>query len=191
MTSNIHLLLHLPDTVQQLGPLWAYSCFSFEGQNGILKSLVHGTQLVDKQIISTFSYIHSLPLAAASFCDRTCEQHHESFKQLYSKRNVPEQRCKAQENVYLLGKPSRTNVTEAELLALSTYGLNQTCKYLRIIFHGFQIQSFQWKMNVHKRNNSAVAYRTDHGGIEYRLVQGYFMDEEGSTPKVYVTLTNC
>ncbi|XP_065905471.1 uncharacterized protein [Dysidea avara] len=61
MTANVHLLLHLPDTVRQLGPLWAYSCFSFEGQNGILKNLVHGTQQVDKQIISTFSYIQNLP----------------------------------------------------------------------------------------------------------------------------------
>ncbi|XP_065892467.1 uncharacterized protein [Dysidea avara] len=189
MTANVHLLLHLPDNVRQLGPLWAYSCFSFEGQNGILKNLVHGTQQVDKQIISTYSYIRSLLLAAANFSDRTCEQHFEAFKQLYFKHNMPEQRCKVLENVYLLGKPTRTNVTETELLALSTYGLNQTCKYLRIIFHGFQIQSFQWKINVQKRNNSAVAYRPDRGGLEYGLVQGFFVVEEGSSPKVYVTLT--
>ena len=43
MSANIHLLLHLPDTVRELSPLWAYSCFHFEGLNGLLKGLVHGT----------------------------------------------------------------------------------------------------------------------------------------------------
>ena len=32
MSANVHLLLHLPDMVRQLGPLWVYSCFYFEGQ---------------------------------------------------------------------------------------------------------------------------------------------------------------
>ena len=44
MSANIHLLLHLPETVKDLGPLWVYSCFHFEGQNGILKNTIHGTQ---------------------------------------------------------------------------------------------------------------------------------------------------
>ncbi len=33
MTINVHTLLHLASTVEELGPLWAYSCFSFEGIN--------------------------------------------------------------------------------------------------------------------------------------------------------------
>ena len=56
MSANIHLLLHLTQCVRELGPLWVYSCFCFESQNGILKSLVYGTQHVEKQIISSFSY---------------------------------------------------------------------------------------------------------------------------------------
>lgn len=51
MSINVHLLLHLPDAVKELGPLWVYSCFHFEGQNGILKNLIHGTQKVDIQLI--------------------------------------------------------------------------------------------------------------------------------------------
>ena len=50
MSANVHLLLHLPNTVHQLGPLWVYSCFYFEGENGTLKSLVHGTQHTEKQV---------------------------------------------------------------------------------------------------------------------------------------------
>lgn len=48
MTLNVNSLFHLTDCVRELGSLWVYSCFYFENQNGILKSLVHGTQQVDK-----------------------------------------------------------------------------------------------------------------------------------------------
>jgi len=64
MTANVHLLLHLTQCVRELDSLWAYSCFHFESQNGILKSLVHGMQHVEKQIISLFSYHKNLPSAA-------------------------------------------------------------------------------------------------------------------------------
>ncbi|KAK3911358.1 tRNA (guanine-N(7)-)-methyltransferase, partial [Frankliniella fusca] len=45
MTSNLHLIRHLPDVVRELGPLWATTCFSFEDMSGALKNLVHGSQL--------------------------------------------------------------------------------------------------------------------------------------------------
>lgn len=35
MTINVHTLLHLVETVQDLGPLWVYSCFFFESLNGL------------------------------------------------------------------------------------------------------------------------------------------------------------
>ena len=41
--SNVHALLHLPDKVRDLGPLWAHSCFFYEDLNGDLRSLIHGT----------------------------------------------------------------------------------------------------------------------------------------------------
>ena len=69
MSINVHLLLHLPDTVRELGPLWVYSCFHFEGLNGILKNLIHGTQKVDLQLLSSYSYLRNLPIAADSLND--------------------------------------------------------------------------------------------------------------------------
>lgn len=61
MTLNIHQLLHLPDCVRQLGPLWAYSCFYFETANGDITKLFHGTQNVDLQILSSVNIIQTLP----------------------------------------------------------------------------------------------------------------------------------
>lgn len=51
MSINVHSLLHLPETVKNLGPLWAHSCFAFEAANGELHNLFHGSQAVEKQVL--------------------------------------------------------------------------------------------------------------------------------------------
>ena len=50
MTINIHSLLHVPQTVVDLGPLWAHSCFPFENQNGLIKKVIRGSQHIDTQV---------------------------------------------------------------------------------------------------------------------------------------------
>ena len=49
-TFNVHQLLHLPEVVRDLGPLWSNSCFPFEDYNGDLRDLFHGTKNVDGQV---------------------------------------------------------------------------------------------------------------------------------------------
>lgn len=51
---NEHLVSHISDSVQNCGPLWAYSNFPFEDMNGVLKSYVNGTSDVLKQIVTKF-----------------------------------------------------------------------------------------------------------------------------------------
>lgn len=43
-----HLLVQC---VRDWGPLWAYSCFSFESANNHLKKLFHGSKDMSKQVI--------------------------------------------------------------------------------------------------------------------------------------------
>lgn len=50
LTGSVHSLLHLPEAVRNLGPLWAHSCFGFESANGDLLKLFHGSQSVEKQV---------------------------------------------------------------------------------------------------------------------------------------------
>ena len=52
---NVHMLQHLPNCVQQWGPLWAYSCFHFENMNGTLKSQFHGIRNMTKQVYGNFN----------------------------------------------------------------------------------------------------------------------------------------
>lgn len=49
MSENVHLLLHLPEVVKDLGPLFAHSCFPYEAANGEVLKLFHGSQGVEKQ----------------------------------------------------------------------------------------------------------------------------------------------
>ena len=48
---NVHLLIHICDCVKMWGPLWCYSCYTFETMNGHLKKLFHGTRDMTKQVI--------------------------------------------------------------------------------------------------------------------------------------------
>ncbi|XP_067203636.1 uncharacterized protein [Linepithema humile] len=65
---NLHQLLHLPDCVKNLGPLWANTCYEYESLNGKLLKLIHGTSHIDSQIaqsqyqyIKMVRFIESLP----------------------------------------------------------------------------------------------------------------------------------
>ncbi len=58
MGINVHSLLHLSSTVKELGP---YSCFSFEGFNGILLKQIHGTQGIGLQCMRTYSITQAFP----------------------------------------------------------------------------------------------------------------------------------
>lgn len=51
---NVHQLLYLGDSVETWGPLWATSCFPFEGRNAVLLGYFSGTQHVGEQIARTF-----------------------------------------------------------------------------------------------------------------------------------------
>lgn len=79
MGINVHQLLHLPDSVRCLGPLWVYSCYFLEDMNGKLCHLFHGTRHVGVQIASATTIMQKLSSlvnalnedsAVRKFCDR-------------------------------------------------------------------------------------------------------------------------
>jgi len=58
-TANVHGLLHLADAVRNFGPLWAHSAFPFEGINGWLGDLYHGTREPQKQVCGFLSTVYT------------------------------------------------------------------------------------------------------------------------------------
>lgn len=61
MTANMHLLVHLADSVRTLGPLWTHCCFHFEDKTGHLLRLIHGTQNIPVQMVNAVKIIQCLP----------------------------------------------------------------------------------------------------------------------------------
>lgn len=55
MVYNLHTLLHLPDCVKNLGPIWCYSNFPFENNNGKLVKYVKSPTSVIHQIGSKYA----------------------------------------------------------------------------------------------------------------------------------------
>ena len=56
-TINVNFLQHLGYYVRHYGPLWTHSCFPFEGLNGTLLKLHHGTQHVAIQVYTFCVYV--------------------------------------------------------------------------------------------------------------------------------------
>ena len=176
MTANIHLLLHLTECVRELGPLWVYSCFHFESQNGILKSLVHGTQHVEKQIMSSFSYQKNLPAIAKELIPET-NIYFEVFEHLYHSYHchIPKQNCiKINDNVYLLGKPDNSSLSEIEMSVMHacTYSsvMSDYRIYSRALVNNIAINSCTWD-NKKQRNSTIAYYNNYHSKLEYGLVR--------------------
>ncbi|KAK0160280.1 hypothetical protein PV328_007708 [Microctonus aethiopoides] len=55
------VLVHLPDCVKNLGPLWAYTCYEYENLNGQLLQLIHGTEHIDTQIANSHNQFMKIP----------------------------------------------------------------------------------------------------------------------------------
>lgn len=60
MVYNIHLLLHLVESVRNFGPLWGFSLFPYENLNGFLKNFVKGPNDPLTQINTKFLLYHKL-----------------------------------------------------------------------------------------------------------------------------------
>lgn len=56
MTYNVHQLKHLPECVRNLGPLWAYSNFPFENNNGKLANYVKSPKGALQQIYNKYAW---------------------------------------------------------------------------------------------------------------------------------------
>lgn len=62
MSSNIHSLVHLAQSVADTGNLCLTHCFNLEDLNGTLAALVHGTLHAPKQIYQNLLVMSELPL---------------------------------------------------------------------------------------------------------------------------------
>ena len=59
---NMHSLLHYADSVEDLGPLFLFSCFWYEDFNGELRNMFNGTRGVNFQVLTTIVISQKVPI---------------------------------------------------------------------------------------------------------------------------------
>ncbi|CAH1254763.1 Hypp1405 [Branchiostoma lanceolatum] len=92
---NIHSLIHYAQTVRELGPLWAHSCFFFEDVNGQVLRLIHGTQAVEEQVLRAVAILQKfMELGEERFKPGTASK--KLYDRLSSVLPTPEERSNFQ-----------------------------------------------------------------------------------------------
>ena len=169
LTLNMHSLLHLAETVKDIGPLWSHSCFPFENANGELLKLFHGTQYIDLQIASAVNVFQTLPLLMSEI-----ERDTEVFDFICKIRNCAPQ--KANKVLYcFLGKGREKGLTPEEHQSVVEYlghQIEEITFYSRISLRG-QVYHSKDYTRVQVRNSFTVKYIDEFGGISYGYVCWY------------------
>ncbi|XP_053390624.1 uncharacterized protein LOC128553487 [Mercenaria mercenaria] len=167
---NAHSLLHLPKCVQDLGPLWVYSCFPFESLNGDLLKLFHGTQHVDTQILSAVNSHQLVPHLLEKLSDNV---KHIPFVKKYLNKSKIALGLKLDHNIYSIGTNVKfklsgsllrllTNFLKFKLLCLSFFSL---LKVRNNIIHS---ESYT---RVKERNSFTVKFLDRNNIIQFGFIK--------------------
>lgn len=179
MTANIHLLLHLADTVRAFGPCFTTSCFPFEDLNGTLKSFVHGSKNPELQIYSSTSMLLSLTKLkdlvleknspAANYCKKT-EERTKNRKKL----------TKVDDSSYMIGiyyKEKEKNVNTI-INILPELNLNSKLHFIKRLYLNKIVYETQAYCVGKKTNSSCIKYSCEN-------------EERYGLIKYFVRICNC
>ncbi|XP_013380319.1 uncharacterized protein LOC106151541 [Lingula anatina] len=162
MSANLHQMLHLHDVVRQLGPLWVYSCFSFESMNGKLLKLFHGTQSPAIQIANAVSTLIKLPILEQNIDTDTHSQ--SAVSQLYCKLSSASDRHKITETicdgVHVIGAKHLQTI-EPKYYAVVAQTL-KTAPTKCLVFYRLMIKGVLFHCRAHKiasRNSYTVLFK--------------------------------
>lgn len=172
-TFNIHQVLHLKQTVENLGPLWSNSCFPFEDFNGDLAGYFHGSQNIQGQIVKSVCVHQSLPRLAESLPEGSDAK--ELYKSLLSKsyvcRTIGEQIA---EGTFVIGSLERVWDNSSLLTVKEREAVGAVSKiwiFRRAKLYGAEFQSSFYKRST-ARNNFTIVYERN-GKLHYGSIEKF------------------
>jgi hypothetical protein len=156
---NVHLTLHLVQSVRDFGPLWAHSAFMFESFNAVLLNMIKDTQGVPMQILQTFCQSRAIPFNVKSVLAR-CSPPQQMFIESLTMRKRHVASAVAMESlVTLLGTPKYRKLSRAHYVALHSVNATVTwtvvAYYARAVIRGELLHS-KCYTKAHKRNSYTV-----------------------------------
>ena len=117
VTFNVHLCLHLPNTVRNWGPLWAQSAFVFESYNGVLLDMIKSSQGVALQIMKTVW----LQVAFPSFAKKAMGgAEYSALLESFSDKKKRVTQVSRSHGVTCLGRPNICMIKNDDFLALNS-----------------------------------------------------------------------
>ncbi|RXG60524.1 hypothetical protein Avbf_15187 [Armadillidium vulgare] len=139
-TFNIHMLLHLSQSVKKCGPLWGFSAFPFENNLRIFRTLITGSKIPTKQVVKKVKVIQFLNMISHENINK------EVLKFCEINYNVGYSISKL-DRPLKVGKPLEVtfpwdNYTEGEALAIQSLNIsNKIILYGNIKFSHFTVDT--------------------------------------------------
>ena len=183
-TFNVHCLLHLVPCVENLGPLWASSCFCYEDYNGDLRKLFHGTQNVEFQITFAVCFQQKIPelISLLPFGSSQLEY----YNNLASVRPqlLNPKREKITDQTYAVGAQTLVSFIGEQKRAVEAMlgKVARVYAFKRLVYNGTMVHSQQYKV-VTRRNSYTVSF---HGSVDSDVRYGWVL----SFLKCFITCKN-
>lgn len=158
---NVHMLLHIPKSVQNFGALWSHSAFPYEHYNGILGKLFKNSQCVPEQICKSYQrlkVIDKLSKTVWSLEDYKNTLGNSLFVKMFGKCKI---QCSVEHDnsLRLFGRYRHMSLSLIQQTSIETLlresVLNDVHSYQRFIFQSVLYHSIDYNRLV-KRCNDTV-----------------------------------
>lgn len=169
MNFNVHLMSHISDCVENCGPLWAYSNFPFESNNGYLKKFINGTTDVLQQMVSKYTFnklsenTNNIPKNVVEFISKIKLNRH--VKKI----------DKVNDNLVFLGTPKRYSrdencslMNELNLMLEESYIMS----YQKVILNGSLYCTVEYSEKI-KSNDSIIILCDGSFGKIHKIIRYY------------------
>lgn len=180
MTYNVHLVSHIAQCVKDCGPLWVYSNFNFESNNGSLVKNVMGTSDVAKQIIT--KYFYNVTLESLKEKNETARDYIDGIRS-YNVKN-----SKKIGSITLFGKPTNIILNESEQIILNK---TKVLDYKKLFFSNDVYYNTSYK-KAQGTNDTVVSLKDgtvgqinriyEDAGTVYILLQKFLVEAEPYFP---------
>ena len=164
MHYNVHLLLHLCDTVENWGPLWAINTFPFENENKNLLQMKKCNYHFAKQIaIRLLTYQQIPQLESECFISQQTKDFCDKLNSNRLKKAFQIEDCT------LIGNGKRHTLTEKQLMCLRLNNINcdkitECKKYYNMVYQSCRYTSCFYSRK-RKTNDSVFETKNNQFGI--------------------------
>lgn len=162
LTYNAHVASHVCEYVRMYGPGWSWCTNSFEDFGGFVKSIVHGKNKIDIEIVNTLKICNSF--------------------QILSHLLNSENRVESRNQLEKFSKLSKSALSAPEVNKIAEYCTSNNLDPESIpIFSrvklGKEVYTSAHYKNQKKRDNSHVCWYTNEKNLKYGTIQLFFKSD--------------